>query len=196
MAEFAALTLNGEILTIDEVDLEVYPLGEHERSAWIDRRRLTFWGVDRPFDASRLCYHRAESRWYVGGRFLDPTAEHPADEPARPPVLFEIPRAGAEDLYRFATGGRELPRPGGRSRHDEIVARLRKKPKQRRLVEFMAHRAAATFDEIAREMYGDPNTEDGTIRTIVSRTNDSLREIRAPFEFDSSNSTITKIFPG
>jgi hypothetical protein len=109
-----------------------------------------------------------------------------------PTRLHEIRAASAVDFYRPATGGQELARPVRRPRLDEVVAQLGKKRRQRGLVEFMADRRTATFEEIAREVHRYPGTEDSTVRSNVSRTNDSLKAMGAPFEFRDSDRAVTK----
>jgi hypothetical protein len=61
----------------------------------------------------------------------------------------------------------------------EAVIRLRKKSRtnQARLVEMMIGRQVASVEDVARDVHGDAEAEEATIRQNVSRTNTSLIEL-------------------
>jgi hypothetical protein len=61
------------------------------------------------------------------------------------------------------------------------------------LLEFMADRESATFEEIGRHVHGDPHASDGAIRQNVSRANKDLEARGSPVVLRVSGAKVFKV---
>lgn len=61
------------------------------------------------------------------------------------------------------------------------------------LVEYMADRDSAKYSEIKREVHDNPYVTDDAVRANVSRTNDDLIELEAPFSFRVATGYVHKV---
>ncbi len=60
-----------------------------------------------------------------------------------------------------------------------------------RLVKVMSSRTMATFQDIVEEVFGDDRA-DGTVRTMVNRTNLALQEVKSRLHFSTKNSYVIR----
>jgi hypothetical protein len=100
--------------------------------------------------------------------------------------------SGNESSYRYRTPeGNQGSEPVAK-----LVHLLRKhRPRagtQIALVEFMQERESAPFEEIAHHVHGNDETSGAAIRRNVSRTNETLAELKQSINFRTSGSHVIK----
>ena len=88
----------------------------------------------------------------------------------------------------------EGPSPGPVIDYKTIIASLRmgRKPVQARLVEFMKEKREAEFLHIGNAVHDDEDISNSAIKNNVSRTNESLAELKVPLSFKCANDRVFK----
>ena len=67
-----------------------------------------------------------------------------------------------------------------------------RKPVQARLVEFMKEKREAEFLHIGNAVHDDEDISNSAIKNNVSRTNESLAELKVPLSFKCANDRVFK----
>jgi len=78
--------------------------------------------------------------------------------------------------------------------HTDLADKLRQDRKNypAALVEFMANRQSAKFDDIKRHVHGDDDVSDEAVRKNVYKTRQALIELNSPLDFSTSGGYVFK----